>query len=291
MNQVAGVPHNVENDFTIEGGKVWVSSRDVAARFDKEHRHVLRAIDGLIKAAPSVEPNFGRYSYIAENGKENPAYRMTRDGFTLLVMGFTGTDALQWKLKYIEAFNRMEAKIRTRELGPVEIFDKLPANVKDEVGGIVKGVVAKQIRDPEFIGLLVAAMAAVYPSLAAPPPPPPPPPPHPPEPTLVTAYQVVVNILGFKPTDIPRGFVQSVGSSLKAYCVNHGFKAPLSDDMPKHRQRRLLQREGVMEYLDHTGGAEAFIRLHRDLKAKQNGQGKLHLVVPKDDRTKKEITP
>lgn len=60
------------------------------------------------------QSNFGLSSYLNDQGKEQPAYSMTRDGFTLLAMGFTGHKALQWKIKYIEAFNAMEKHIATQ---------------------------------------------------------------------------------------------------------------------------------------------------------------------------------
>ena len=68
-----------------------------------------------------VENFFIESKYKAPNGKTNKCYLMTRDGFSLLVMGFTGQQALEWKLKYIEAFNYMEESIK--KVGELSIAD------------------------------------------------------------------------------------------------------------------------------------------------------------------------
>lgn len=99
-------------------GKVFADSREVAKRFGKRHKNVLQSIDQIIKdIGDRVGLNFEPYWYIAENNKKNPAFTMSRAGFMLLVMGFTGKKALLWKLRWIEAFDRMEAELfRSRRL-------------------------------------------------------------------------------------------------------------------------------------------------------------------------------
>jgi len=95
-------------------GEVFAGSRDVAAFFGKAHRHVLDAIDALIAQEPKLgSAEFSAHPYVEpQNGQTYRAFDMTRDGFTLLAMGFTGGKALKWKLRYIEAFNAMEAELR-----------------------------------------------------------------------------------------------------------------------------------------------------------------------------------
>jgi Rha family phage regulatory protein len=91
------------------------TSIDVARHFGKRHDHVMRDIQNLRQQVdPGYLPNFGECKRINElaNGKPEPYYRLTRDGFTLLAMGFTGKRALQFKLAYIDAFNKMEAELR-----------------------------------------------------------------------------------------------------------------------------------------------------------------------------------
>ena len=97
----------------IENNRPVVSSRKVAEIFEKEHRRVLQDIRELSCGDDFRLHNFVQSSYINSQDKEQPEYLMTRDGFTLLAMGFTGSKAMQWKIKYIETFNRMEAELST----------------------------------------------------------------------------------------------------------------------------------------------------------------------------------
>ena len=89
------------------------SSRTIAETFEKSHKHVLESIDNLKEGvAENWADLFYETTYIhPQNKQEYREFLMNRDGFTLLAMGFTGKKALRWKLKYIEAFNRMEQKI------------------------------------------------------------------------------------------------------------------------------------------------------------------------------------
>ena len=91
-----------------------VTSLDVAETFGKEHYHVLediRDIQGNI-SSPEFSGLFLEDTYTASNGKKNPLYVMGRDGFTLLVMGYTGESAIRFKLAYINQFNAMEAALQ-----------------------------------------------------------------------------------------------------------------------------------------------------------------------------------
>jgi len=94
-------------------GQPVASSRDIAEHFEKEHRNVLRDIDDLRKDVLNFEQMFFSVEIPDSYGRPQRAYLMNRDGFSLLVMGFTGKSALEWKLKYIDAFNRMEAQIKS----------------------------------------------------------------------------------------------------------------------------------------------------------------------------------
>lgn len=93
-------------------GQLVVSSRQIAEHFGKEHKNVLRDIEGMLKIEPTHNL-FYKSTYIhQQNGQEYHEYLMNRDGFSLLAMGFTGKKALEWKLKYIQAFNDMEKKLK-----------------------------------------------------------------------------------------------------------------------------------------------------------------------------------
>lgn len=95
------------------------TSRAVAEQFGKNHKEVLRAIENTITQIKETdegkafnERNFAPISLRDAMNREKPAYLLTRDGFTLLAMGFTGATAVQFKVAYINAFNRMERLIR-----------------------------------------------------------------------------------------------------------------------------------------------------------------------------------
>lgn len=104
-------------------GTVTALSTDVASHFGKRHDHVLRDIDTLLQDLPAEHlPNFEEVFVEYQNGngaiQKARAYRLTRDGFTLLAMGFTGKKALAFKLAYLDAFNRMEAELAGRAHQP-----------------------------------------------------------------------------------------------------------------------------------------------------------------------------
>ena len=95
-------------------GEPPASSRDVAKRFGKRHDHVIRDIAEIVKSFPKNgdTPMFFKSEYThPQNHQKYPMYLMNRDGFSLLAMGFTGKEAVQWKLKYIAAFNAMEKQL------------------------------------------------------------------------------------------------------------------------------------------------------------------------------------
>ena len=94
------------------------TSLKVAERFSKNHADVMRAIKNLTQQNCRVEEMFVKSTYINKQGHEQPMYYMNRDGFTLLAMGFTGKDAMKFKLEYIEAFNKMEKIIRAEKTLP-----------------------------------------------------------------------------------------------------------------------------------------------------------------------------
>lgn len=107
-----------------ENGQVVVSSREVAENFGKEHKHVLRDIENLMRGEPKIglSSMFFKSEYLSVQNKTLPEYLMNRDGFTLLAMGFTGKEALEWKLKYIDAFNQMEQKLTNPEPESTEML-------------------------------------------------------------------------------------------------------------------------------------------------------------------------
>ena len=96
---------------SMQSGEPVASSRQIADNFEKRHDHVMRDIDAIKKDVPNFGEMFFETTALYSYGREQRAYLMNRDGFTLLAMGFTGKAALEWKLKYIAAFNEMEKKL------------------------------------------------------------------------------------------------------------------------------------------------------------------------------------
>ena len=86
------------------------TSLDVAETFGKRHDHVIRDIENLLLSIPkNGEAYFHKGEYTNKQNKQKyPMYFMNRDGFTLLVMGYTGEKAMQFKIAYINQFNHME---------------------------------------------------------------------------------------------------------------------------------------------------------------------------------------
>lgn len=87
--------------------QIITTSLKVAQFFSKRHDDVLRRIRGLGCSPEFNARNFAAVEYVDKKGERRPAYEMTKDGFVLLVMGFSGAKAMQIKEAYIEAFNRM----------------------------------------------------------------------------------------------------------------------------------------------------------------------------------------
>lgn len=106
-------------------GKAITNSLLVAKKFGKEHKHVLDAIRTIIKGCAdfSADPMFEETTYVNEqNGQKYPMFVMNRDGFTLLAMGFNGKQAMQFKLDYISAFNKMEQTIKNSTMTALPDF-------------------------------------------------------------------------------------------------------------------------------------------------------------------------
>lgn len=96
---------------TNNNGQAVVSSRQVANDFGKQHKNVIRSIETTIDSAQNCAQWFFATEYTDASGKANKEYLLNRDGFSLIVMGFTGKKAAGWKVKYIEAFNSMEQQL------------------------------------------------------------------------------------------------------------------------------------------------------------------------------------
>lgn len=142
-----------------------VDSLYVADFFEKQHKHVLRDIARITEPKSGlseefVKSNFAADKYLDATGRKLPCYQMTRDGFTMLVMGYTGAKAMRFKELYIKRFNEMEKFIKTLVSARQE-FPLLTENIKllhenpkpyhysnecDMLNRIVLGMTAKQFK-------------------------------------------------------------------------------------------------------------------------------------------------
>lgn len=119
---------------STQNGEPVASSRQIAENFGKEHKDVLRAIENIKAQNCALTSMFFEATYTAGTGKAYPMYLMNRDGFSLLVMGFTGKAALEWKLKYIAAFNAMEKQLAQRpQLSRAELMAQALIAAHDEL--------------------------------------------------------------------------------------------------------------------------------------------------------------
>lgn len=109
----------INPSISLVNGKPTVTSLDIAEHFQKPHADVLKAIRRISAECPPefIEGNFSLNKYSDEIGRELPMYQLSRDGFTLLAMGFAGKKALTWKIRYIEAFNAMERELLEQAQG------------------------------------------------------------------------------------------------------------------------------------------------------------------------------
>ena len=136
-----------ESLVSIKHNQPITTSKQIAITFGKCHKDVLDSIRNLTPIIPGdfARRNFPLSSYNDSQGKRQPMYELTRDGFTLLAMGFTGKRALEFKLAYINAFNEMERKLaepktitvksHTRRVSRKTTTKELPAPVTDNVRG------------------------------------------------------------------------------------------------------------------------------------------------------------
>ncbi|EOH5695223.1 Rha family transcriptional regulator, partial [Campylobacter jejuni] len=111
----------VDVELEVVDNAVYTTSLSVAEVFNKNHKNIIRKINEFPKDN-FTKLNFEPSKYIDSTGRVLPCYKITRDGFSLLVMGFTGEKAYKWKIEFIKAFNEMEKRLRNIEY---EKHDKL----------------------------------------------------------------------------------------------------------------------------------------------------------------------
>jgi Rha family phage regulatory protein len=140
---------------TIENGKAVTDSLTVAEVFVKEHKRVMQDVRDLGCSEEFRQHNFVLSSYVNSQNKELPMYYMSKKGFTLLAMGYTGKEAMKFKEAYIDEFERMEEEIKKpRVLSEKEQLMasmKLSLETAEEITAVkeevkeVRGMVENQI--------------------------------------------------------------------------------------------------------------------------------------------------
>lgn len=157
---------NPEYGLYERNGQVFCSSRQVAEEFGKRHADVLRVIEKIISPTSGVsadfnERNFSLVTYKDAKGERRPEYLMTKDGFAILAMGFTGKKAMRFKEAYIRRFNEMDQFIRSLQVTKMEFpaFTEAVMSAHEEpkhyhfsneinmIYRIVLGMDAKQFRE------------------------------------------------------------------------------------------------------------------------------------------------
>lgn len=160
MNAVRATPV-----VTVVDGNVTTLSTDVASFFEKQHKHVIAAIENIIATLPQErQPNFRQTVVTRANPSggapiKSKAYRLTRDGFTFLAMGFTGARAQEFKWAYIDAFNKMEAALRQC---PAQAQLPGPTLTEQQAYAIMSKVAMRAKRDGAKYQTIYRALKARY---------------------------------------------------------------------------------------------------------------------------------
>ena len=134
MNKLLLLPNDLQGMGIYASRDIVCTSRAVAEIFKKQHFNILRDVEALLVDLGNLKIElsyFIKSTYKSEQNKKLPEYLLTRDGFTLLAMGFTGKKALQFKIAYINRFNEMEAALKDRQLARMEcrqLTDAIKAN-------------------------------------------------------------------------------------------------------------------------------------------------------------------
>lgn len=139
MSNVVVIPEfNFQKMVMASDGKVFTTSKKIAEYFGKRHKNVLKKIKQTISDCPSefAGLNFEPTDYIDKNGDIQPMYKLSKDGYMLLVMSFTGKSAMIIKIKFIQAFNWMVDQInRWKGLGEEAQHRHALKSAKSELKG------------------------------------------------------------------------------------------------------------------------------------------------------------
>ena len=125
------------------GERIYTTSRKVAEHFGKRHKNVLRDAERLIadladKAFTGL--NFEPSTYVDSTGRSLPEYHLSHDGFALLAMGFTGREALRWKVAFLQAFRQMESDLAASQARYMAALDAVRPSLRPVVQDFEQGL-------------------------------------------------------------------------------------------------------------------------------------------------------
>ncbi len=164
---------NFQDFIAVDHDKLTTDSHLVAKVFGKLHKNVVRSIEALLEKLPAdhrlnFEPTIVQVEMPKGATRSDPAYRMTRTGFTLLVMGFTGEPALAFKLAYIDAFDAMAEYVKNQRSSLQYRFLAAELEFKNEMAKV--GVHGRALNKwkttkPELLNEMSEIYAQIQPSL------------------------------------------------------------------------------------------------------------------------------
>lgn len=119
----------------LQGDHPTTNTLIIAEYFGKQHKHIMRDLRELMTDCPEEfnGSNFGLVEYYDSKGEKRPMYTLTRDGFMLLSMGFTGANATKLKIAFIDAFNKMEAALHQNAVMPGQVEAVQARRMKEEL--------------------------------------------------------------------------------------------------------------------------------------------------------------
>lgn len=154
---------SIDNEVFVartENNSIYTTSLDIADKFNKRHDNVTKIIKNYLATIADTHSMFVEDQY-ENRGKLYPMYKMNRDGFSLLVMGFSGQLAEEWKVKYIKAFNRMEQIIRNELNALQKQASQMPQRGSKEFFAMAL-LDAQQVIEDQERQLLAAQPAIVF---------------------------------------------------------------------------------------------------------------------------------
>jgi Rha family phage regulatory protein len=137
MNELITI-NTQEISLSRENNTVFANTRDIAKVFGKRHADVIRGIESIAEEIDFTERKIALSEYVDKSGKANKFYKLDRDMFSELVMGFTGKEAKQWKRDYIKAYNTLEKRVIEAQQQLMQVELKAKDRVIKQLSEIVK---------------------------------------------------------------------------------------------------------------------------------------------------------